>query len=94
VVEPIKQIATLLPVSDEMLEDVPSIQAYLNSRLTLFVRVEEERHLLRGAGTNELVGLMNASRGINTYTKLAADDNATAASEGGREHCGQLVRFA
>jgi HK97 family phage major capsid protein len=77
-VEPIKKIATVLPVSDEMLEDAPSIQAYLNSRLTLFVRVEEERQLLRGTGTNELVGLMHASRGINTYTKLAADDNATA----------------
>jgi HK97 family phage major capsid protein len=76
-IEPIKKIATVLPVSDEMLEDAPSIQAYLNQRLTLFVRVEEERQLLRGTGTNELVGLMHASRAINTYTKLAADDNAT-----------------
>jgi HK97 family phage major capsid protein len=76
--EPIRKIATVLPVSDELLEDASSIQAYLNSRLTLFVRVEEERQLLRGAGTNELVGLMNASRGINTYTKLGTDDNATS----------------
>ena len=42
VVEPVKKIATLLPVSDEMLEDAPSIQAYLNGRLSLFVSVEEE----------------------------------------------------
>jgi hypothetical protein len=40
--------------------------------------MEEERQLLRGAGTNELVGLMNAGRAINSYTKLAGDDNATA----------------
>src|SRR5215211_5529399 len=40
--------------------------------------MEEERQLLRGTGTNELVGLMNATRGINLYTKLAADDNAVA----------------
>jgi HK97 family phage major capsid protein len=79
VTEPIKKIATVLPVSDEFLEDAPSIQAYLNDRLTLFVRIEEERQLLRGNGTNELIGVMNRSGGqaINTHTKLAADDNAT-----------------
>jgi HK97 family phage major capsid protein len=44
----------------------------------LFVRVEEERQLLRGTGTNELVGIMNAARGINTITKAAGDDNAVA----------------
>jgi HK97 family phage major capsid protein len=77
VVEPIKKIATVLPISDELLEDAPSIQAYLNGRLGLFVKMEEERQLLRGAGTNELVGLMNATRGINTYTRLSTDDNAT-----------------
>jgi HK97 family phage major capsid protein len=75
--EPVKKIATLLPVSDELLEDGVQIQQYLNGRLSLFVKMEEERQLLRGAGTNELVGLFGRS-GINTYTKLAADDNAVA----------------
>jgi HK97 family phage major capsid protein len=36
--EPIRKIATFLPVSDEMLEDAPQIQSYLNERLSLFVR--------------------------------------------------------
>jgi HK97 family phage major capsid protein len=78
--EAIRKIATVLPISDEMLEDAPSIQSYLNGRLSLFVSVEEERQLLRGAGagSNELLGIMGAGRGINTYTKLAADDNAVA----------------
>ncbi|HEY6777350.1 MAG TPA: phage major capsid protein [Thermoleophilaceae bacterium] len=40
VVEPIKKIATVLPISDEFLEDAPSIQSYLNVRLSLFVRIE------------------------------------------------------
>jgi HK97 family phage major capsid protein len=74
--EPVRKVATWLPASDEMLEDAPSIRGYLNERLSLFVRVEEERQLLRGAGTNELVGVFGRS-GINQYTKLAADDNAT-----------------
>jgi len=77
VVEPVKKIATFLPISDELLEDGPSVQSYLNGRLSLFVRLEEERQLLRGAGTNELVGMFGRS-GINTYTKAAADDNAVA----------------
>lgn len=74
--EPVKKIATVLTISDEILEDATSIQTYLNSRLSLFVTIEQERQLLRGAGTNELVGMFGRS-GINTYTKLAADDNAT-----------------
>jgi Phage capsid family len=80
VVEPIKKIATTLPISDEFLEDAPSIQSYLNGRLTLFVSIEEERQLLRGNGTNELIGLFNRSGGqaINLYTRLAADDNTVA----------------
>jgi HK97 family phage major capsid protein len=76
VVEPIKKIATVLPISDELLEDSPSIQSYLNGRLSLFVSIEEERQLLRGTGTNELVGIFGRS-GINQFTRAAADDNVT-----------------
>jgi HK97 family phage major capsid protein len=77
--EAIRKIATVLPISDEFLEDAPSIQSYLNGRLSLFVSIEEERQLLRGlgAGSNELLGVFGRS-GINTYTKLATDDNAVA----------------
>jgi HK97 family phage major capsid protein len=78
-IEAVRKVATVLPVSDELLEDAVSIQAYLNERLAMFVRVEEERQLLRGAGagSNELVGIFGRS-GINQYTKLGADDNAVA----------------
>src|SRR5829696_5645664 len=41
--EPVKKIATVLTVSDELLEDAATVQTYLNSRLALFVRLEEER---------------------------------------------------
>ena len=34
VVESIKKIATVLPISDELLADAPSIQSYLNGRLS------------------------------------------------------------
>jgi HK97 family phage major capsid protein len=80
VIEQVRKIATVLPISDELLEDAPSIQAYLNGRLTFFVRLEEERQLLRGNGGNDLVGLMNRTGGqaINQYTRLGTDDNAAS----------------
>jgi HK97 family phage major capsid protein len=54
--EPIKKIATMLPVSEEMLEDAPAIQSYINGRLTLFVKIEEERQLIRGTAMNGMRG--------------------------------------
>jgi HK97 family phage major capsid protein len=48
--EPVRKIATWLPVSEEMLEDVAQIASYINSRLTQFVQIEEEDQLLNGDG--------------------------------------------
>jgi len=73
--EPIKKIATILPVSDEMLEDAPQIQSYINGRLSLFVRIEEERQLLRGtSGGNEVQGLLTG-RGVPVYAGGTAAGN-------------------
>jgi HK97 family phage major capsid protein len=73
--EPIKKIATMLPVSDEMLEDAPAIQSYINGRLTLFVRIEEERQLFRGSsGGNEVQGILT-SRGVPVYAGGTAAGN-------------------
>jgi HK97 family phage major capsid protein len=55
----VKKIATFLPVTDEMLEDVPQLASYINSRLTLFVQMEEERQLLYGTGGAALDGLFS-----------------------------------
>jgi HK97 family phage major capsid protein len=77
--EPVRKIATLLPISDEMLEDAPQIQAYLNSRLTLFVKQQEEQQLLLGSGTApNLQGFVASGRAIGTYARGTADDNALA----------------
>ena len=78
--EPVKKIATSLVTSDEILEDATNIQAFLNSRLSLFVKLEEERQLLRGGGTNELVGLVGRS-GVNTYARGTVDNNAVAVAK-------------
>jgi HK97 family phage major capsid protein len=75
--EPVRKIATVIgPVSDEVLDDSSAFQAYVNSRLSLFVRIEQDRQLLRGTASPELVGLV--SRSPNLYARAAADDNTTA----------------
>jgi HK97 family phage major capsid protein len=73
--EPIKKIATSLKISDEMLEDAPAVQSYINGRLTLFVRIEEERQLIRGtSGGNEVQGLLT-SRSVPVYAGGTAAGN-------------------
>jgi HK97 family phage major capsid protein len=65
----------MLPVSEEMLEDAPAIQSYINGRLVLFVRIEEERQLLRGtSGGNEVQGLLTG-RGVPVYAGGTAAGN-------------------
>jgi HK97 family phage major capsid protein len=69
--EPVRKIAVTLPLTDEALDDVPFLRAYLNARLRLFVQNEEDRQLLLGSGTApELRGLLNRS-GINTATSYS-----------------------
>ena len=78
--EPVRKIATILPVTDEMLADAPQISAYINQRLTLFVKIKEEDQLIRGTGTApEIQGLIAAGRNsVGTYARGTVDDNATA----------------
>ena len=51
VTDPVRKIATWIPVTDEMLEDVPAFRAYLDARLRLFVQLAEDDQLLNGDGT-------------------------------------------
>lgn len=62
--ETLHKIATLLPISDEMLEDWAQATSYIDARLILFLKLQEEVQLLAGSGssvggTNDLVGLLN-----------------------------------
>lgn len=73
--EPIKKIATSIVISDELLEDAPAVQQFVNGQLGLFVRIEAERQLLRGtSGGNEVQGLLT-SRGVPVYAGGTAAGN-------------------
>lgn len=66
VTEKLMKIATTLKVSDETLEDIPATQAYINGRLTLFVKLTEEDEILNGSGTApHMRGILNRS-GLQT----------------------------
>ena len=46
--DPVRKIATWLPVTEEMLEDVPALRSYLDARLRLGVQLAEDDQLLNG----------------------------------------------
>jgi HK97 family phage major capsid protein len=70
--EPVRKIATILPVSDEMLEDVPGLRSFIDSRLRLFIQHAEEDELLNGDGTPpSLSGILDRSVQTDTQANLA-----------------------
>jgi HK97 family phage major capsid protein len=56
----VKKIATWLPVTDEMLDDVPQLRSYIDGRLVVFVQQEEEDQILNGDGIGpNITGIRN-----------------------------------
>jgi HK97 family phage major capsid protein len=70
--EPVRKIATTIKVTDEMFQDVPQIQSYINNRLMLFVRIATEAALLTGAGAPSLTGFLNRS-GLTAAQAIGTD---------------------
>jgi len=73
--DPVSKIAHWLPVTEELLEDVPAISSYIDARLTLGVQLAEEDQLLNGNGTPpNLTGIMNRA---GLATAVARNAGAT-----------------
>src|SRR5262249_46467240 len=80
VTEPSSKFAHWLPVSDELLEDVPAISAYIDGRLRVGVQLAEDDQLLNGNGTApNLRGILNRSGLATTVVQGAAPDSAADA---------------
>lgn len=64
----VRKIATWIPVTDEMMEDVPAFESYLRERMSFMVRQREELQLLRGAGTGVTIQGVYNRTGVQTVT--------------------------
>ena len=59
---PVRKIATVLPITDELMEDAPAMEDYVNARLTQFVQYREDAQLLNGNGTSPNIrGILNTA---------------------------------
>lgn len=74
---PVRKISVFLPVTDEQLEDVASVQSYINNRLTFMLRQRLDQQVVTGDGTPpNLSGILDRS-GLQTQA-LGADPVADA----------------
>lgn len=70
----VKKIAVWMPVTDEALDDVPQLFAYLQQLLRYDLKLEEEAQILKGDGTGEnLNGLMTQATSYNTALSKGGD---------------------
>jgi HK97 family phage major capsid protein len=59
---PVRKIAVMLPVTEEILEDEQLVRGHVNGRLPQFVQMREDNQLLLGDGTGQnLEGLLHLS---------------------------------
>ena len=74
VTDRVKKIAVWMPVTDEALDDVPQMFAYLQQLLRYDLKLEEEAQILKGDGTGEnLNGLMTQATSYDTTLSKAGD---------------------
>lgn len=66
---PVKKIAVISKVSDELFSDVPTIESYVNMRLRYMVEITEDSQLLLGDGTGSNITGIENTAGIQTQAK-------------------------
>jgi HK97 family phage major capsid protein len=70
----VETIAVLSKVTEQDVDDAPRLIGYINGEMTLDVRVEEERQLAWGSGTNDLLGLFAAENAIPEFDRAEVGD--------------------
>lgn len=76
---PQKPIAKRIKISNELLERLPGIEAFVRSRLNYKFAVTHEKAFMTGSGSNQPLGLFTASAdGITTARDVSTGNAATA----------------
>lgn len=69
---PVRTVAAWVPVTNQVMEDVPTLRSYIDGRLGYMVLLREEDELLNGPGTGaRLLGILNTP---NIQTQGAGAD--------------------
>jgi HK97 family phage major capsid protein len=70
----VKKIAVWMPVTDEALDDVPQLYAYIQELLRYDLKLTEEGQILKGDGTgNNLNGVMTQATAFDSTLAKAGD---------------------
>lgn len=71
---PVRTIAHWLQASKQVLEDIPQLESYINTRLTYGLKLVEEEQLLAGDGTGQnLLGLIPQATPYDTSRSKVGD---------------------
>ncbi len=74
---PVRKVAAWVPVTMEIIEDVPTLQGYIDTRLAYMLAVREEQQVLSGNGTSpNLKGILQYS-GLQTQSYISGDPMAS-----------------
>lgn len=81
---PVRKIAAWIPVTNEVLDDVPTLRGYIDTRLGYMLALREELEILKGNGVApDLTGIYNTT-GTQTQSAVAGDVPATIAAAIGK----------
>lgn len=74
---PVRTIAAWLPITNQALEDMPTLASYIDGRLSYMVLLAEEDGMLNGTGSSaDLTGIRSTS-GIQTQSYTSTDKAIT-----------------
>jgi HK97 family phage major capsid protein len=77
--EPVRKIATWLPCTEEIVEDVPGFSSYINGRLRQFVLLAEDDQLLNGDGVApNFTGILHRAGLAAPIARVDPENNADA----------------
>lgn len=72
------KLATWIPATEELLEDVPGMRSYIDARLRLGVQLTEDTQILNGSGTAPNLNGFLIRAGLATAIARGTDTNADA----------------